>query len=93
MSAAYVAAKPQCEECRKVWFPVLDQERWQENHAHELLLDLPVPDPLEGTLGVQLDVLLDEGVRTAVFWVGENSDLITREKVKNPNGRTVSQHK
>lgn len=61
-------------------------------HAHQLLLDLPVADPVAATLGVQFDVLRDEGVRTAVFWVGENSDLITRKKVKNPNGRTVSQH-
>jgi hypothetical protein len=56
----------------------------------QLLLDLPVQKPLEATLGVQLDVLLDERVRTAVFWVGENSDLIKR--LPNPNERTVSQH-
>jgi hypothetical protein len=59
-------------------------------HNKQLLLDLPVRKPLEATLGVQLDVLLDERVRTAVFWVGENSDLITR--LPNPNGRTVTQH-
>jgi hypothetical protein len=46
--------------------------------------------PLDATLGVQLDVLLALRVRTAVFWVGKNSGLITR--VPNPNGRTVSQH-
>jgi len=59
-------------------------------HRNEILLDLPTPDPLDATLGVQLDVLLALRVRTAVFWVGSNSDLITR--VDNPNGRTVSQH-
>jgi hypothetical protein len=60
------------------------------HHKRQLLLDLPVPKPLEATLGVQLDVLLDERVRRAVFWVGENSDLIKR--LPNPNGRTVTQH-
>jgi hypothetical protein len=59
-------------------------------HHNQILLDLPTPDPLDVTLGVQLDVLLALRVRTAVFWVGQNSDLITR--VDNPNGRTVSQH-
>jgi hypothetical protein len=59
-------------------------------HHNDILLDLPTPDPLDVTLGVQLDVLLALRVPTAVFWVGQNSDLITR--VKNPNGRTVSQH-
>ena len=59
-------------------------------HHNDILLDLLTPDPLDVTLGVQLDVLLALRVRTAVFWVGRNSDLITR--VDNPNGRTVSQH-
>jgi hypothetical protein len=59
-------------------------------HHNEILLDLPTPEPLDATLGVQLDVLLALRVRTAVFWVGQNSDLITR--VDNPNRRTVSQH-
>ncbi len=59
-------------------------------HHNQILLDLPTTDPLDATLGVQLDVLLALRVRTAVFWVGQNSDLITR--VDNPNGRTVSQH-
>ena len=59
-------------------------------HHNDILLDLPTPDPLDVTLGVQLDVLLALRVRTAVVWVGRNSDLITR--VDNPNGRTVSQH-
>jgi hypothetical protein len=59
-------------------------------HHNQILLDLPTADPLDVTLGVQLDVLLALRVRTAVFWVGQNSDLITR--VNNPNGRTVSQH-
>jgi hypothetical protein len=59
-------------------------------HHNQILLDLPTPDPLGVTLGVQLDVLLVLRVRTAVFWVGPNSDLITR--VDNPNGRTVSEH-
>jgi hypothetical protein len=59
-------------------------------HHNQILLDLPTPHPLDVTLGVQLDVLLALRVRTAVFWVGQNSDLITR--VNNPNGRTVSQH-
>ena len=62
------------------------------NHAHEVLLDLRTPDPLDATLGVQMNVMLEEGVRTAVVWVGKNSNLITNEKVKNPNRRTVSQH-
>jgi hypothetical protein len=62
------------------------------NHDHQVLLDLPTPDPLDKTLGVQMDVMLEERVRTAVVWVGQNSDVITAEKVKNPNGRTVSQH-
>jgi hypothetical protein len=60
------------------------------NHHEDILLDLQTPDPLDATLGVQLDVLLALRVRTAVFWVGKNSDVITR--VANPNGRTVSQH-
>ena len=60
------------------------------NHHEEILLDLQTPKPLDKTLGVQLDVLLALNVRTAVYWVGQNSDLITR--VPNPNGRTVSQH-
>jgi len=59
-------------------------------HNEQILLDLPTPDPLDVTLGVQLDVLLALRVSAAVFWVGQNSDLITR--VDNPNGRTVSQH-
>ncbi len=59
-------------------------------HHNQILLDLPTPDPLDVTLGVQLDALLALRVRTAVFWVGRNWVLITR--VDNPNGRTVSQH-
>jgi hypothetical protein len=59
-------------------------------HHEQLLLDLPTSNPLEETLGVQRSVLVAEGVSTAVFWVGENSDLITR--LPNPNARTVTQH-
>jgi hypothetical protein len=59
-------------------------------HHEQLLLDLPTPDPLKATLGVQMDVMVAEHVRTAVFWVGQNSDLIAR--LPNPNGRTVTQH-
>jgi hypothetical protein len=62
----------------------------KSNHHKQLLLDLPTPRPLEATLGVQLRVMAEEHVDTAVFWVGENSDLITR--VHNPNSRTVTQH-
>ena len=62
----------------------------KSNHHEQLLLDLRVLDPLEATLGVQASVLVAERVRVAVFWVGENSDLITR--LPNPNGRTVTQH-
>lgn len=60
------------------------------NHNKQLLLDLPALHPLRATLGVQLKVLAKERVASAVFWVGENSDLITR--LPNPNGRTVTQH-
>ncbi len=59
-------------------------------HHEQLLLDLPARNPLQATLGAQLDVLAEEHVRRAVFWVGENSDLITR--LPNPNARTVTQH-
>jgi hypothetical protein len=59
-------------------------------HRRQLLLDLPTPNPLQATIGVQLAVMAEEYVDTVVFWVGENSDLITR--VPNPNSRTVSQH-
>ena len=36
----------------------------------------------------KLDVMIAEGVRTAVFWVGKDEDLITRRP--NPNNRTVT---
>jgi hypothetical protein len=29
MSAEGVAVIPQCEECGKVWLPLVDRERWQ----------------------------------------------------------------
>jgi hypothetical protein len=29
VSAEQVALIPQCEECRRVWLPVLGRERWQ----------------------------------------------------------------
>jgi hypothetical protein len=62
-------------------------------HAHDVLLDLPVPDPLEMTLGKQFDVLLEEGVRTAVVWVGKNTAVIKNDdKTHNPNNRTVAEH-
>ena len=62
-------------------------------HAYDVLLDLPVlPDPLDATLGVQFDVLLEERVRTAVVWVGRNTEVITLEVVNNPHARTVSDH-
>jgi hypothetical protein len=61
-------------------------------HNHEVLLDLPVPDPLDKTLGVQFDVLLEQGVRTAVVWVGTNTELIENKKVPNPHDRTVAEH-
>lgn len=72
--------------------PLLTYSVVNKNSAHnrQLLLDLPTPDPLGATLGVQMDVILAERVRTAVFWVGQNSDLITR--LPNPNERTVTQH-
>jgi len=59
-------------------------------HHEDLLLDLETSRPLHETLGVQFTVMLEEHVSTAVFWVGENSDLLTR--LPNPNARTVSQH-
>lgn len=62
-----------------------------ENTAHsdELLLDLPVSDPLYSTLRVQLDVMAEKKVSLVVFWVGMDSDLIGNP---NPNGRTVAEH-
>ena len=60
------------------------------NHHQKLLLDLQTSNPLDATLGLQLNALVDEAVSTAIFWVGEDSDLITR--LDNPNGRTVTQH-
>jgi hypothetical protein len=62
----------------------------KSNHHEQLLLDLPTLDPLQATLGVQLQVIAEAQVGTTVFWVGENSDLITR--LPNPNSRTVTQH-
>jgi hypothetical protein len=72
--------------------PLLTYSVANRNSAHnqQLLLDLPTMNPLEATLGVQLGVMVAEGVRIAVFWVGENSDLIAR--LPNPNARTVTQH-
>jgi hypothetical protein len=60
------------------------------NHHETLLLDLKTPHPLKNTLGVQYTVMAEEQVQTAVFWVGENSDVITNRP--NPKRRTVSQH-
>ncbi len=60
------------------------------NHHQQLLMDLPTLNPLQATLRLQLDVMAKHHVRTTVFWVGENSDLITR--LPNPNGRTVTDH-
>lgn len=60
------------------------------NHHEQLLLDLETSHPLQETLGVQYTVMAEEQVQSAVFWVGENSDLITR--LPNPNSRTVTQH-
>jgi hypothetical protein len=59
-------------------------------HHQQLLLDLPTPHPLKETLGVQLDVIAAEQVHETVFWVADNSDLITR--VPNPHSRTVTDH-
>ena len=58
-------------------------------HNDELLLDLPVDDPLGHTRRVQLEVMAEKGVQQVVFWVGKDSDLIPDP---NPNGRTVTQH-
>jgi hypothetical protein len=55
----------------------------------ELLLDLPVDDPLGHTLRIQLEVMAEKGVQQVVFWVGRDSDLLGDP---NPNGRTVTQH-
>ena len=58
-------------------------------HNRELLLDLPVDDPLSHTLRVQLEVMAEKGVQQVVFWVGKDSDLLDDP---NPNGRTVTEH-
>jgi hypothetical protein len=58
-------------------------------HSRQLLLDLPVDDPLGHTLRVQLGVMAEKGVQHVVFWVGKDSDLLDDP---NPNGRTVTQH-
>ena len=58
-------------------------------HSRQLLLDLPVDDPLGHTLRVQLGVMAEKGVQQVVFWVGKDSDLLDDP---NPDGRTVTQH-
>jgi hypothetical protein len=58
-------------------------------HDDDLLLDLPIDDPLGHTLRVQLGVMAEKGVQQVVFWVGEDSDLLGDP---NPNSRTVTQH-
>ena len=58
-------------------------------HKDQLLLDLPVDDPLGHTLGVQLEVMAEKGVQNVVFWVGRDSDLL---EDPNPKQRTVTQH-
>jgi hypothetical protein len=61
------------------------------NSAHncELLLDLPVNDPLQPTLRTQLDVIAEKGVQDVVLWVGMDADLI---REPNPDNRTVTDH-
>jgi hypothetical protein len=58
-------------------------------HDDQLLLDLPISDPLRSTLRVQLEVMAEKGVQQVIFWVGKDSDLIGDP---NPKGRTVTQH-
>jgi hypothetical protein len=58
-------------------------------HKDQLLLDLPVDDPLGHTLRVQLEVMAEKGVQNVVFWVGKDSDLL---EDPNPRQRTVTQH-
>ena len=55
----------------------------------DLLLDLPVINPLQSTIGIQLDVMAEKNVQEVVFWVGQDSDLIRNP---NPNNRTVADH-
>jgi hypothetical protein len=59
-------------------------------HNQQIVLDLPVGSPVKATLGVQLELLRGAGVKDAVVWAGEDSDLILHEP--NPHDRTVSQH-
>jgi hypothetical protein len=58
-------------------------------HSRQLLLDLPIDDPLGHSLRIQLGVMAEKGVQQVVFWVGKNSDLLDDP---NPNGRTVTEH-
>jgi hypothetical protein len=58
-------------------------------HKDQLLLDLPVDDPLGHTLRVQLEVMAEKGVQNVIFWVGKDSDLL---EDPNPKQRTVTQH-
>lgn len=58
-------------------------------HKGQLLLDLPVEDPLRHTLGVQLEVMAEKGVREVVFWVGKDSDTL---EPPNDGGHTVTDH-
>src|SRR5262245_9242039 len=58
-------------------------------HNDELLLDLPVEDPLGHTLRLQLEVMAEKGVQQVIFWVGKDSDMLGDP---NPNARSVTQH-
>jgi hypothetical protein len=59
-------------------------------HNDQIILDLPTTSPVRETWGVQFALFRQAGIRDAVIWTGEDSDLITT--TANPNRRTVSQH-
>lgn len=42
----------------------------------ELIANLGVPDPLQATIGMQIDILANNGVTDVGFWSGPNSNVI-----------------
>jgi hypothetical protein len=59
-------------------------------HNGQIVLDLPVPDPMKATIRLQFAIFKAAGVADGIVWTGEDSDLILHQP--NPRRLTVSQH-
>lgn len=66
------------------------------NFNDVMLLDLGVSDPLEATIGTQLDILAGEDVLDAVLWIGNGDNYASSDVLDvtaaNPNDWTIDDY-